>query len=290
VPDCYRIILEEEKRAMNLFEVNEQTCAQDGICAKVCPMGLIGFEKGACPRPVADAEEMCIRCGHCVAVCPTGSLQHRDVPIEQCPPIKDELRISAEECEQFLRSRRSIRVYKNRAVPREDLQRLIELARYAPSGHNSQGAQWLVLGSREELHRLAEIAVDWMRWVITKMPEFAALMHLERTVQRWETGEDVILRNAPTVIIAHAAKEDRMAPTTCTIALSYLDLAATRLGLGTCWAGYFNAAATTFPPMMEALALPEGHQAFGSMMVGFPAFAYQRLPTRKLPNITWRLS
>ena len=275
---------------MNLFEVNEQTCAQDGICAQVCPVGLIEFEKGTYPRPTADADEVCIRCGHCVTVCPTGSLQHKDISVEQCPPIKNELQISAEACEQFLRSRRSIRVYKNRSVPREDLQRLIELARYAPSGHNSQGAQWLVLGNREELHRLAGIVVDWMRWVIAKMPEFAALMHLERTVQHWGKGKDVILRNAPTVIIAHAAKEDRMAPATCTIALSYLELAATRLGLGTCWAGYFNAAATTFPPMMEALALPEGHQAFGSMMVGFPAFTYQRLPQRKMPDITWRLS
>lgn len=275
---------------MNLFEVNEQTCAQDGICAKVCPVGVIAFQKGTFPRPVADAEELCVRCGHCVAVCPTGSLSHRVVSLERCTPIKSELKISAEACEQFLRSRRSIRVYKKRIVPRDDLQRLIELARYAPSGHNSQGAKWLVLGNREELQRLAGIVADWMRWVIVNVPELAVFMHLKRTVQRWEGGEDVILRNAPAVIIAHAAKEDRLAPSTCTIALSYLELAATGLGLGTCWAGYFNMAATTFPPMTAALGLPAGHQVLGSMMVGYPAFTYQRLPTRKAPDITWRLS
>jgi nitroreductase/NAD-dependent dihydropyrimidine dehydrogenase PreA subunit len=274
---------------MNLFEVNEQTCAQDGICAKVCPVGVIEFQKGAYPRPIAGAVEVCVRCGHCVAVCPTGSLNHRVMSAEQCAPIRDDLRISAEACEQFLRSRRSIRVYKDRIVSQDALQKLIEIARFAPSGHNSQGEKWLVLGNREELHRLAGIVADWMRWVIVNMPEFAAFMHLELAVQRWENGEDIILRNAPTVIIAHAKKEDRLAPSTCTIALSYLELAATGLGLGTCWAGYFNMAATTFPPMMEALALPEGHQAFGSMMLGYPAFTYQRLPTRKKPDITWRL-
>lgn len=275
---------------MNLFEVNEKTCAQDGICARVCPVGVIEFQKGAYPFPVADAQEICIGCGHCVAVCPTESLSHRDVSLEQCVPVKHELRISAEACEQFLRSRRSIRVYKNRNVSREDLQRVIELARYAPSGHNSQGAKWLVLGNREELRRLAGIVVDWMRWVIANIPEMAASMHLERTVRRWEGGEDVILRNAPIVIVAHAAKEDRLAPSTCTIALSYLELAAAGLGLGTCWAGYFNAAAATFPPMTAALGLPAGHQAFGSMMVGYPAFTYQRLPSRKTPEIAWRIS
>jgi len=80
-----------------------------------------------------------------------------------------------------------------------------------------------------------------------------------------------------------------MAPTTCTIALATLELASTAMGLGCCWAGYFNAAATTFPPMLEALALPSGHQSFGAMMVGYPKFTYHRLPTRKMPNITWRM-
>ena len=79
-----------------------------------------------------------------------------------------------------------------------------------------------------------------------------------------------------------------MALHACTIALTYLELAATSMGLGTCWAGYFNVTATSFPPMQEALALPPGHQAFGSMMVGYPKFSYHRLPLRNPPAISWR--
>ena len=73
------------------------------------------------------------------------------------------------------------------------------------------------------------------------------------------------------------------------IALTYLELAATSMGLGCCWAGYFNAAAASFPPLIEALALPEGHQSYGAMMIGFPQYQYQRLPARNEPAITWRL-
>jgi nitroreductase len=91
------------------------------------------------------------------------------------------------------------------------------------------------------------------------------------------------------LIITHAEKENRMAPTTCTIALTYLELAATSMGLGGCWAGYFNAAATLFPPMMKALGLPEGHQCYGAMMVGYSKFNYHRLPTRNTPEILWRM-
>lgn len=36
---------------MELFEVEQQSCQQDGICAAVCPMGIIGFEKAAIRPP-----------------------------------------------------------------------------------------------------------------------------------------------------------------------------------------------------------------------------------------------
>ncbi len=209
--------------------------------------------------------------------------------MEKCPPIQKELHLSTAQCEQFLRARRSIRIYKEQSVPKDKLLKLIELARYAPTGHNSMSVEWLVLGNRDELKHLAGITVEWMRWMLDNMFEIASSLHMDRTIRRWEEGKDVILRDAPVVIVAHAAKDDLMAPTSSTIALSYLELAATSMGLGCCWAGYFHAAATTFHPMMEALPLPEGHQCMGSMMVGYPKFSYHRLPTRKPPKITWRL-
>jgi nitroreductase/NAD-dependent dihydropyrimidine dehydrogenase PreA subunit len=273
---------------MNLVEVAQQSCQQDGICAAVCPVGILAFEEGGYPTAIEGAEELCVRCGHCVAVCPTGSLTHREMPVAQCPPVRKDFQLSAEQGEHFLRTRRSIRVYKDRAVPREELTRLIEIARYAPSGHNSQCVEWLVLDNREELRQLAAIVADWTRWMINHMPQIALPMHMDGLLRRWEQGRDVILRDAPVVIVAHAEEGNRMAPAACTIALAYLELAATSMGLGSCWAGYFNAAATTFPPMQKALALPRGHQAFGSMMVGYPRFSYHRLPLRKPPSISWR--
>lgn len=274
---------------MELFTINRETCNQDGICAAVCPAGIIEMNDDAYPSPSVDADEICIRCGHCVAVCPTASLDHTDVPLEACVPVSKELAITHEQSVQFLRKRRSIRRYKDKTVPKPELEQLIDVARFAPSGHNSQCVEWLVLGDRGELQRLSGIVVDWMRWMLDNQPDVAALFHMDRTVFRWEEGHDVILRGAPAVIVAHAHKENRAAPPACAIALTYLELAATTLGMGACWAGYFNAAAGVFPPMQEALALPSSHQAFGAMMVGYPQYRYQRLPPRNEPSITWRL-
>jgi nitroreductase/NAD-dependent dihydropyrimidine dehydrogenase PreA subunit len=273
---------------LNLLEVNEQTCNRDGICAAVCPVGIIRFKKGGFPAPIPAAEEYCIRCGHCVAACPTGSITHRDMPLDRFPPVRKDLALSPDHCEHFLRGRRSIRNYKDLPVPRPEITRLIEMARHAPSGHNSQCVEWLVVDDRGEVRRLAALVVDWMRWTIQNAPEVAGSLHLEATVRRFERGSDVILRDAPVLVVVHAAKENRMAPVACTIALTYLELAATSLGLGSCWAGYFTAAAVTFPPLREALALPGGHQTHGGMMLGYPKHQYHRLPPRLPPRITWR--
>lgn len=273
----------------NLIEIDQQKCNQDGICAAVCPAGIITHAKGDFPGLVENAEEYCIRCGHCVAGCPAASLTHREMPLSDCPPVRPEMALTAEQCEHYFRSRRSIRTYRNKPVERETAARLIEMARYAPTGHNSQCVQWTVLGEKSELQMLSGIVIDWMRWMIENMPDIAASVHMERATARWEAGEDVILRGAPTLVLAHAEQELRPAPAACTIAAAYLELAAPTLGLGACWAGYFMAAAGNFPPMQEALPLPEGHLCFAAMMLGYPRFSYHRLPVRKAPQINFRL-
>lgn len=274
---------------MNIFEVDKEKCNRDGICADSCPSGLIEMNDEGYPTPVHDAEDVCIRCGHCVAVCPTASLKHRVVKLERCLPLDENLKISQEQCEQLLKGRRSIRAFRKKPIPQEDLKRLIETARFAPTGHNSQNVEWLVLTNREEMRKLSGLTVDWMRAIIRDNPQMAAELFLESVVKRWELGVDVILRDAPAVIITHAARNDRIGPINCVIALTYLELFAASMGMGCCWAGYFRGASVGYSPLSEALRLPQGHQCFGAMMIGYPRFSYHRIPTRKPPEITWRI-
>jgi nitroreductase len=72
------------------------------------------------------------------------------------------------------------------------------------------------------------------------------------------------------------------------IALSFLDVAAPALGLGTCWAGYLMAAIPQSPPLKEALGLSEAVTSLAAMMVGYPKYRYHRLPPRNEPQIAWR--
>jgi len=274
--------------SMPLITIDETKCRKDGICIAECPVAIIERGPGDFPRPTADAEELCISCGHCVAVCPHEALAHRDCSPGECAPVRKELAIGAEQAAQFLTGRRSIRSYRDRPVGRELAEQLIATARYAPTGHNVQQVRWVVFLDRQELARLSGMVIDWMRYMMKEMPAVLAGLHPERVVERHEQGLDVICRGAPAVILAYGPKSDFNARTSCVIAMTHLELAASALGLGACWAGYFNAAATYWPPMVKAIGLPENHEPYGSLMIGYPKYAYHRVPKRKEPDIAWR--
>lgn len=274
---------------MSLFTVDQEKCKKDGICAAECPVGIVKFENdGTVPFPADNADALCVNCGHCVAVCPHGAMSLATMPADRCIPVKKELNINAEQVEQFVLNRRSIRVYKDKPVDRDLLKKLIEIARYAPTGHNTQSAEWTVIYEKDKVHDLAAIVIDWMRWMIKEQPQIAAEYFMEVVVNAWEKDYDAVLRHAPHLLITHAHKDDPRGPKSCIIAATTFELAATGFGVGGCWAGYFNVCADVWPPMQKALPLPEGHIVPAALMVGHPKFKYHRIPLRNTPPIHWK--
>jgi len=274
---------------MSVVVVDQEKCKRDGICVAECPVSIIEMKsKDSFPSPIPGAEELCIECGHCVAVCPHGALAQRSMAPEQCEPVDKGLMVGAEQATYFFRQRRSIRTYLDRPVDKPTMERMIDMARYAPTAHNSQPVHWLVIENRPGLDHIVALVIDWMRAMIADHPHVAQPMHFDRVVSAWENGHDRVLRRAPHLVIAHGDASSPRTQSSCTIALTYLELAASALGLGACWAGYFNAAANFYPPLQQELALPEGHGTFGAMMVGHAKFAYHRIPLRNEARITWR--
>jgi nitroreductase/NAD-dependent dihydropyrimidine dehydrogenase PreA subunit len=274
---------------MAFLIVDEDKCNGDGICVAECPMTLIRFEEGAShPSVVPGGEEACNRCGHCIAACPQGALSHARIPVEDCPEIKPELMINEEQAVQFLRSRRSIRAYKDKPVEREKIKRLIEIACYAPTGGNTQLVEWLVLTDKNKLWDISRRTIEAFRQIITEMPqELAHNSYLPMLVKAWEDGRNPILWSAPVLVVASAPKEASTGMTDLCIALSYLDLLAQTMGLGTCWAGLLQQALAWSTPLKEFLGVPAEHPHFFPVILGYPESKYYRLPKRKPPKITF---
>lgn len=232
-------------------------------------------------------EVSCLKCGHCVAVCPSSSLVHNEMPLEQSPQIDPSLGVTFAQCAQLIKGRRSVRVFKDKKLSSREIERIIDVARYGPTGHNAQEVQWLVINDPAKLEEISAIATDYYRWSIKNNPASASATILQRTLKRQESGEDVFLHGAPAVVVAFAEKNSPLAAVDCSIALAYFDLAARSAGLGCCWGGFFMFGAGAFPPLLEALALPEGCTPYGNMMVGYPEYQFRRIPMRQSAPITY---
>ena len=274
---------------MGLLIIDQNKCKKDGLCAKECPMAIIRLQdRESFPEMVPGGEMVCIQCGHCVAVCPHGALSHTKVPLESSTPIQKELLISEEQAVQFLRSRRSVRFFKDRPVEKETIRILIETARYAPTASNSQMVEWLVFTDKGRIKELSGLTVDWMRAILRKDPQPAYAPYLPMIVAAWDAGVDVVLRDAPVLLVASAPKENTSGLVDVSLALSYLELAATAMGLGTCWAGLVQGALLSSPQLKTEMGIPAGHTHHYPMMMGYPKPKYFRLPERRAPKITWK--
>jgi len=274
---------------MSFFSVDQKKCKRDGICAAVCPAQIIiQADKKSFPFLPENSGEFCTNCGHCVAVCPHGAITLAAMPVTGCLPVEKDLLPEAGAVKQLLLSRRSIRRYKERPVPRKLLAELIDVVRYAPSASNSQQVHWTVFSGPDDIRKLALMVIDFIKIIIPLTTDEASVRRYRRIVNTWDSGRDRVLRGAPHLFVAHSPSDLSFSTTDCAIALTYLEIYARARGLGTCWAGYFTAAAGLHEPLIKALALPAGHRCFGAVMLGYPQYGYQRIPMRNEPQVTWR--
>ena len=269
-----------------IIKVDESLCITCDACIRTCPGGLITRGERV-PVPTENSWELCIDCGHCVAVCPTGAIHQRAMGFEDGELLNIHLVPTWDEARQFLVSRRSVRVYVNKPVEKEKILQCLDVARFAPNGANRQIVRWVVISDPEQVRRIAQMSVDWMKSVRESNPAMYKEAKLELFTSAWDAGHDQISRGAPCFIQAWAPKDERTAPQAATIALAYAQLAAHALGLGSSWSGGINTAAQAHPPLIELLGLPEGTVSFGTILLGYPAETFLRIPERQLPDVSW---
>jgi nitroreductase/NAD-dependent dihydropyrimidine dehydrogenase PreA subunit len=269
---------------MSFLHVDKEKCTQCGLCVEACPNCLIAIEKNE-PQPNGLRE--CIACGHCVAVCPSGALDNDYAPLTNQVPF-DNTRLDARTASLFLRSRRSIRSYRGEKVPRETLRQILDMARFAPTGGNSQGLSYMVISDKGVLQRLPVLILDWLEQEIKRGCENAPFFEgVVRSAKA--TGKDIILRDAPHLVVALCDKGFPRKAENAHFSFAYAEIFAPTVGVGTCWAGLFQRCAFAgYPPLLKALNLPEGKEVAGGLMMGYPRYRYYRLVDRNPLEVTWR--
>ena len=270
---------------MTFLRVDKEKCTSCGACSDVCPASLITVGDDG---PQESGSRICISCGHCVAVCPVDALDNTNAPLLGQVVLKDREPIDPLIAATFLRSRRSIRRYKEEQVPREKLLRVLDVARFASTGGNMQGLSYLVISEKETLRRITAATLDWMTGEVAagseRAPYFEGIVRAAR-----ETGKDVILRDAPHLIVALCDRDFVRGQENAHFCLAYAELFAPTVGVGTCWAGLFQGCAFSgYAPLLDVLNVPEGKKVAGALMAGYPRHKYRRLVDRNPLQVLWR--
>lgn len=262
---------------MNLITVDDENCTACGKCVDECPSDVLALEKDG---PFVVLAENCIACGHCVAVCPNKAIDNVRSPLDMQVEMAEFNKINPEEAEFFLRSRRSIRSYKQKPVSREKLLKLVEIANYAPTGSNTQGVSYVIVDNKDILKKASDLTMDYLENSPSIRPALRKI--LTPLIGKYhETGEDSVLRSAPALVVATANKNFTQGRINSISCLTYLELFAPYLDLGSCWAGLFeHCAMGENSPMLKLLSISNDKLITGAVMVGYPKYQYKRLIER----------
>lgn len=148
-----------------------------------------------------------------------------------------------------IKNRRSIRIFDDRKVEKEVIEKIIEAGIQAPSSCNIQGWRFIVIDDQETKNKLVE---NGGAILIKKAPAGILVIYDSRT--RNFEYQDYIQS-------ASAAMEN-------------IFLAATALGIGCCWLNHL-------PPkkiLKKLFNIPRGYSPIGYLMIGYPHPQKKPLP------------
>jgi nitroreductase/NAD-dependent dihydropyrimidine dehydrogenase PreA subunit len=268
--------------------VDATRCKKDGLCVEVCPQQNLEQQPGALPKTRYGRDTNCLRCGHCMAVCPNDALLLEGTRRDELEPLEPTRAANPEALRALMRSRRSVRLYKDELVERSVIESMLDTARWAPSGKNVQPLSYTVSSGKERMKEIAAEVIAHFRALVADRPDLALAWGASGLVKAWDAGKDVILRGAPQLIAAHGPRENPVLMGSGTIALTQIELLAAAHGLGVCWAGFVQIAAASHAPVREALGLPAGDALAGALMLGKPRVKYRAIVPRKPLSAVWR--
>jgi len=257
------------------FHIDESRCIRCGVCIRDCAPAILEFdpERGV-PRVIPGADDGCTRCQHCLAVCPCEavSIFGRD-PAKSIPGGTGP---APEAMLSLIANRRSVRSYRHENLDRATLDKLKAMLCYVPTGVNSHTLHFAFIDEVEVMDSFRDYVAEKVADMLADDPQNPFLTRMERYRKQFAAGRDVIFRNAPHMVVAAAKIGTPCEAQDPVIALSYFELYAQSLGVGTLWCGLAQGALGYFPELMTRLGLPEGWRASYCMLFGPPNVRYPR--------------
>ena len=185
-------------------------------------------------------------------------------------------------------TRRSTRNYKPDAVEKEKLTKILEAARQAPSGGNSQTNHFLVIQNREVLDKLIALTEAGFRKMEADETTYPSLRH---AIEASKKGGYVFCYNAPLLIAVANRKDYGNNIADCACALENMMVAANALDLGSCYINQLRwlNEDEALVDYLRSLGMKENERVYGAVVIGYPAggLPNRSLMAQKGNEVTW---
>ncbi len=295
------------QKPVTSHKINLSLCTGCELCITICPAAILTRNEEKEILFQADKVELCIRCGHCMAMCETAAISIEGLSYETnfrpLPPTNWNHAAFMD----FLLTRRSVRIFKDKPIPVEVLQKIIDTMSTAPFAVNPDNVEITVVNDKKMIEKalpymskmyvqLAKILkVPFLSWLILRsMPKEVSntlvsfiVPHVKKGLYDSSTGTDDITRNAPALILFHAPKGAEEHTVDAHIYLTYSLLAAHSLGLGATAIGLIGPAINQSKPLRQLFRIPEGNEVVESMIAGYPKFPFKRAIVRPKTKVTF---
>lgn len=167
---------------------------------------------------------------------------------------------------ECLKTRRSIRSFTNEPVSKEEIEKVIEGASYAPSWKNSQSVRYIAVIDEDVIEKVANECMmhfEWNKNIVKNAPALIVVT----TINGWSGYE----RDGS----ESTSKGSHWQSFDAGIAAQTLCLAAHGHGLGTVIMGVYDEA-----KVIDVLEVPEGQSVSALIAIGHPAVSPE-MPARR---------
>lgn len=248
--------------------INKEKCIGCGKCVSDCVSEKLTLING-------KAEflfDRCIKCGHCYAICPVNAITISGYSIypDEKPVLLSEF--DSDMLLTAMKSRRSVRRFRDEQVSDEVIEKIIEAGRYCPTGTNAQDYSFTVI--KNDMEFFEKEAVKLFR--NGQKVGSSIIKYIRNTT----IDDNFFFKKAPLVIVVNGKSK-----TSACLASSYMELMAESLGLGVFYSGFFIAAAKISRKISRNLNTPDGHVPVTCLVIGYPDVEYMRIPPREAPKV-----
>ncbi|MGL5416787.1 MAG: nitroreductase family protein [Clostridium sp.] len=247
----------------HIIEVNKELCIGCSLCKNDCPMNNIKIED----KKARIKSQDCIKCGHCEAICPKNAITITGFE-GSTMDIKEPIKVDSNELLMALKTRRTVRKFKDETIPKEIIERIIEAGRLTPTAKNAQNVSFIVLDKDKEIYE--KIAVKFFR-------KFQSVAKIFMKEAREVTVDDnFFFKKAPIVILV--VDKDTVS---ASLAASNMALMAESYGLGVLYSGFFSEVAKYSRKIKKLLGVKGKRKVVASLVIGYPSIKYKRTTHKK---------